>query len=61
MSEYWIEQKQLNGLVQPIQLENDDLVTQLVKSMPGSIGYISTQNKKNININGIKVLKGDYQ
>lgn len=61
MSEYWIEQKQLNGLVQPIQLENDQLVIQLVKSMPGAIGYIWIDSTKNINKEGLRVLEGNYQ
>ena len=42
MSEYWIEQKQVNGIVQPIQLESNAMVLRLVESLPGSIGYILT-------------------
>lgn len=57
MSEYWIEQKQMNGLVQPIQIESNDLVIQLVKSMPGSIGYILVEDIKNLEFNNLQVMR----
>lgn len=41
LAEYWMKQKQVNGMVQPIQVKTNDLVVNLVASMPGAIGYVN--------------------
>lgn len=56
LTDYWIQEKQNSGSIQPLQISNQDMMFYLVETMSGSIGY-ALSNPENLNIISTKKLK----
>lgn len=61
MTEYWIQEKQSTGSVQPLQIPSSEMVIYLVEVMPGSIGYLEGTSEilSQLSSRNLKQLKYD--
>lgn len=59
LTEYWIQEKQQTGSIQPLQVQNPEMLIYLVETMSGSLGYIANtpENKKLLETKKVKVLQ----
>lgn len=61
LTEHWIQEKQQTGAVQPLQVQNPDMLIYLVETMTGSVGYLDNtpDNIKLLQSKKVKVLQYD--
>lgn len=63
ITEYWIQEKQSTGSVQPLQVPSVEMMLYLSETMPGSLGYVlsTSENLQLLRQRKLKVIQNENQ